>query len=306
MKQYFKYFKILYLIFGILFIFTAVVFVSQKMKKETETERGNNSCPAERVYDYADVLTDEEEEKLREKIARAENKIQCDLIIVTINMPILDYCGYTENTDYYWKDAMTKYADDFYDQNNYGFDVARGSGALLLDNWYLAGTDESQAGSHFSTCGAVYETYSTWMIEDLLDDVYLYLDDSPYRAYAAYIDHVVGRMENAGGSIQVKIPIFFCFLTGLVPAIVFVATHLKSKEGEKTITLATYIDVADGKRVVFTEKRDDLIDKKVSSVKIQSSSSGGGGSHGSSGRGGRGGSHRSSSGTRHGGGSRRR
>lgn len=303
MKQYFKYFKILYLIFGILFAFTAVVFVLQMMKKETVPERSNHSCPAERVYDYAEVLTDEEEDKLREKIARAEEKIQCDLVIVTINMPILDYCGYTENTDYYWEDAMTNYADDFYDQNNYGYDMARGSGALLLDNWYLEGTDESQAGSHLSTCGAVYETYSSWMIDNLLDDVYYYLDSSPYRAYAAYIDHVEKNMSNAGGDIEIEIPIAFCFLAGLVPAIIFVATHLKSKEGEKTTNSFTYIDRVNGKNVVFTENRDDLIDKKVFSEVISSSSSGSGGSHSSSGRGG---SHRSSSGTRHGGGSRRR
>ena len=47
--------------------------------------RGNSQEPTERVYDYADVLTDEEEQSLREYIAECEEKIQADIVIVTIS-----------------------------------------------------------------------------------------------------------------------------------------------------------------------------------------------------------------------------
>ncbi len=303
MKQYFKYFRVLYIIFAVLFVITALVFVGQLLKKEKVAVRGNNECPTERVYDYADVLTDEEEDKLRERIAATEAKIECDLIIVTINEPILDYCGYEYNTDYYWESAMMNYADDFYDENLYGYDQVHGDGALLLDNWYLEGTSDSQAGSWLSTCGAVYARYSSYMIDDLLDEVYYALDYGPYRAYLEYIDHIERYMSK---DLE-KMPLISfgaCFWIGLIPAIIFVVTHLKSKEGDKTTTQSTYVDVVKSGNTVFKERRDELIDKRVTSVRIQTSSGGGGG--GGHRSGGHGGSHRSSGGVSHGGGGRRR
>ena len=51
----------------------------------TEDCRGNSQDPTERVFDYADMLTDEEEQNLREYIAECEEKIQADIVIVTIS-----------------------------------------------------------------------------------------------------------------------------------------------------------------------------------------------------------------------------
>lgn len=302
MKQYFKYFSVLYIIFGILLAITAVVFIGQLLMKEDVKTRANHECPTERVYDYADVLTDEEEDKLRERIALAEARTQCDLVIVTINESIIDYCGYEYNTDANWEDSMMNYADDFYDQNCYGYDKVHGDGALLLDNWYLEGTSESQAGSWLSTCGAVYDRYSTYMIDDLLDEVYYGLDYGTYRAYLEYIDHIERYMSSDSEKVPL-IPFGACFVVALIPAIIFVAIHLKSKEGNKTTNQSTYVDVQKSGNTVFKERRDELIDKRVTSVRIQTSSGGSGGGSRSSGRGG---SHRSSSGVRHGGGGRRR
>lgn len=302
MKQYFKYFSVLYIIFAVLFVITAVMFVGQLLIREPVAERSNNECPTERVYDYANVLTEEEEDKLRDRIAIAEKRTACDFVIVTINEPILDYCGYEHNTDANWEDSMMNFADDFYDLNLYGFDKVHGDGSLLLDNWYMEGTSDSQAGSWLSTCGAVYEKYSTGMINNLLDNVYYKLDVSPYKAYLEYIEHIERYMSKDSENVPL-ISFGACLLVALIPAIIFIVIHLKSKEGNKTTTQSTYVDIAKSGNTVFKERRDDLIDKRVTSVKIQTSSGGGGGSRSS---GGRGGSHRSRSGVRHGGGGRRR
>lgn len=301
MKEYFKYFRVLYIIFAVMLVITCLVGGMRFFASRNSGVRGNDECPKERVYDYADVMTDAEEEKLRKKIEKTEAEIECDLVIVTINMSVLDYYGFTSNTDENWEDAMMNYADDFYDQNLYGYDKVHGDGALLLDNWYKEGTDDSEAGSWLSTCGEVYETYSMGMIDDLLDDVYDRVDYSPYMAYEAYIDHISLYMGGSAYSGGMIIPFGGCLIISLIPAIIFVVTHLKSKEGKKTTTQNTYMDTTEG-NAVFKVRKDDLIDKRVTSVRIQTSSSGGGSSR----SGGRGGSHRSSGGVRHGGGGRRR
>ncbi len=298
MKQYFKYFAIPYIIFVALLLVTTVVFIIQLFEKD-EVVRGNNECTTERVYDYYDMLKPEEEDKLRERIAKVEEKVHCDIVLVVINEPILDYCGYTENTDANWESAMMNYADDFYDQNLYGYDKVHGDGVLLLDNWYLQGRAGSQAGYWLSTCGAVYERYSDYMIEDLLDDVEFGAYTSAYKAYMEYIDHIE-RYMGADKGHSPLLSVGICLIGGLIPAIIFILIHLKSKEGDKTVTQSTYIDTEKSGNTVFKERKDELIDKHVTSVRIQTSSSGG--SYG----GGRGGGHRSSGGVRHGGGGRRR
>ncbi|MBQ9122254.1 MAG: TPM domain-containing protein, partial [Lachnospiraceae bacterium] len=144
MKQYFKYFRIWFILFGICAVVTLVVWIGQMISSNRTVERGNTSAPTERVYDYADVLSDEEEETLRSYINAVESRIHHDVVLVTLNESVLDMYGY-ENTDYYWDKAITAYADDFYDYKYYGYDEAMGDGVILVDNWY-----EGEKGTKFS------------------------------------------------------------------------------------------------------------------------------------------------------------
>ena len=63
-KQFLRYFRIWFIIVGILAVVFAVVAVGNMLGSKG---RGNNSAPTERVYDYADVLTDEEEHALNRR-----------------------------------------------------------------------------------------------------------------------------------------------------------------------------------------------------------------------------------------------
>ena len=300
MRQYWNYFKIYYIIFAVLLVLTGIVALVRFLPAE-EKGRQNMECPVERVYDYADVLTAEEENALREQIAEAEERIECDLVLVTIRESVLDIYGYEENTDVNWEAAIERYADDFYDENLYGYNMVHGDGAILVDNWY-----EGEMGSHFGTCGKVYETYSTYMIEDLLDDVYYWIETDPYEAYKAYIEHVVQEMTwDEGGAYESTVGVGGCFMIALIPSLIYLVVHLKSKEGKKTTSVNTYVDQENNGAPRFVVRRDELIDKRVTSRKIETSSSGGSSSGGRSYSGG-GGGHRSSSGVSHGGGSRRR
>ena len=72
-RQYFKYFRIWFMILGILLVL--VVAVTAVRVIANSKGRTNNQAPVERVYDYADVLTEEEETALREYIAECEAKV---------------------------------------------------------------------------------------------------------------------------------------------------------------------------------------------------------------------------------------
>lgn len=298
MKQYFKYFRIWFILFGVCALVTLVVGLCHILKSEETVERGNNQAPAERVYDYAEVLTEEEENSLRSYIAQVESKIHHDVVLVTLNESVLDMFGY-ENTDENWDAAITAYADDFYDYKYYGYNEPMGDGVILVDNWY-----EGEKGTKFSTAGNAYEEYTYYMVEEVLDAVYYRVENNPYKAYLAYVDTVARHLSpRSNTGMDIAISPMTIFIVALIPAIIFVVVHMKNSEGKKTTSTDTYVDE---QALVprFIVSRDDFVTKSVTSVRINTDSGSGGRSR--SGGGGRSGGHRSSSGRSHGGGSRRR
>lgn len=287
-KQYLHYFRIWFIVVGIL----AVVFlvaVGVNALTNMSSGRRNMQAPTERVYDYADVLTDAEEQKLRDYIAECESKYEIDLVLVTINEDV--------ESQGYWDTVMMNKADDFYDENGFGYDKVHGDGALLLDNWY---EDEygSQAGSWLSTCGIVHDRLNDYEIDRVLDEVYYKVESDPYAAYKAYVRTTC---EYASGDVvNISIPWWFILLAPAGIAIIYAVSHLIQSKAKDTTTAKTYVE---GGKCVVTASSDDFIRKNVVTRRIETSSGGGGGGgH----RSGGGGSHRSSSGVRHGGGGRRR
>lgn len=246
------------------------------LRKNAVSERTNTECLTdERVFDYADVLTDEEEENLRTLIAETEPEIGCDIVLVTIEDSSLA-------SDY----AMMNYADDFYDNNKYGWDEPWGDGALYLDNW---GRDSyGYAYSWFSTCGRVESRYSSAMIDDLVDDVCSDVNDNPYAAYVKYVKTLKRDMSS---NMDLQLPWFFAPVAGLIAAAVFIMVNLPTKAGKVTTGKQTYVKRED---VKLLHQEDTFLSKNVTHVKISSSSGGSGG--------GGGGHHTSSGGHSHGGG----
>lgn len=284
MKQFFSYFKILFIVVGVLLVVTIVATIANGRTTYTRT---NDEAPEQRVYDMADVLTSTEEEKLEELIAKRESQIGCDIVLLTLNESLYEKYGVTVDTDANWEECITRYAEEFYQDNSFGFDEPGidGDGALLLHNWY-----PGEKGSHLAHGGKVWDHYDDYMIADVLDEIYYMSQDSPYKAYKYYIENMYKEMS--GKSITGINP-----LVGLIGAVascgIFVGTHIKPKEGKKTTTETTYVENGS---IKYNVRRDELVNKYVTSRVIPQSSGGGGGS-----RGGR----RSSGGRRMGGGSRR-
>ena len=80
----------------------------------------------EKVYDFADILTDKEEETVYSYIKEFINKTNMDMVFVSIDMP---YSSDKKNEDF---------AADFYDYNDFGINFENYSGVLLLRNDYEA------------------------------------------------------------------------------------------------------------------------------------------------------------------------
>ena len=302
MKEWFKYFRIWFLVCGILLLGMGICYaVIYKETKPANATRVNKVCTeTERVFDYADVLTDSEEENLRELIAKREQETQCDIVLLIMNESLEEYAKQYDPNAYGSDWAMIK-ADNFYDEYGFGWNKYQesddGDGVLLLDNWYR----ESDGKIHtwFSTSGIAMERYSDAMIDRLLDAVYAYdIETEPYKAYKAYVETFYRQMTSNGSKpTPTEIPWFVVLGIPLLVAVGFILVNLSGKEGKRTTAPNTYVG-GTGKPV-FAVNEDRFIRKTVTKRHIERSS-------GSSGGGGGGGGHVSSGGHSHGGGGRSR
>lgn len=283
-KKYIHYFRVWMIIAAIAVCGFGVMKVIHLNDKEAS--RNNSEAPSERVFDYADVLTDTEEKELAELIEKQEEYGKCDIILVTINQEV-------GLSDYAWEQNMMDLADDFYDERAYGYDQPHGDGVLILDNWYHQGQSDSQAGTWISTSGKMIEGLSDYERERVLDAEDEGFNRSTKDGYASAIKKIAQYAKDEGDR-SYQLPWLVVLIIPVIVAIIYCTTNMKQKAGVDTTSATTYVP---GGHPELRAQRDDFIRKNVTKVKIETSSSSG--SRG-------GGSHRSSGGFSHGGGGRRR
>lgn len=288
-RQYLHYFRFWFIAAGLLAVACIVLKVVRPGGEEIP--RTNNEAPKERVYDYADVLTEEEEEKLRQHIAAAQTRLGIDIVLVTIDFSVEGQEAMEQHNLRYrdWERNMQDIADDFWDENRFGYNKGfEGDGVLLLHNWY-----SGQNGEHLSTSGSVERAFSSRDIDRVLDAVDAWYDTNPYKAYRAYVDKVEDLMS---GSLP-AVPWPVVAVLPVFVALIYTVSHLKQSKAQNTTAVNTYVA---GGRPELRDKTDAFIRKSVVTRKIQTESSTGGGHSG-----GGGGHHTSSGGASHGGGSHR-
>lgn len=295
MKEYFHYFRFAFLALAVVFVIWIAVFGGKKLLGEEEAGgvRTNSECTTtERVFDYGEVLSEEEENLLREQIAEREAQIGADIVIVTLNESLKEYArSYDEDVSY---DKFTMiYADNFYDEHKFGYNKPIGDGILLLDNIYRE--DDGKVYTWLSTCGKVEDAYSVQMIDRILDDFYEYVDTNPYKAYSGFVDDVYRDLSPKQAAVDAMPWYAYSLIAGLLAMVIFVIVNLSGRKGKKTTNQRSYVN---GGQPRMRRKEDRFIRKSVTSRTIQTSSGGGGGSS----SGGGGGHHTSSSGASHGGG----
>lgn len=283
MKQYFRYFKWLYIAFGVVLGAYLLVMGLHALKAGSSAyDRTNTECTTqERVFDYADVLTDRQEEKLRKLIAKRERQTGCDIVLITLNEPLEAYATAIDPLAYS-SEYVRVYAEQFYEENKMGYDEPNGDGVVLVDNW--SREDDGEIHTWFSTTGKAYQTFSYDDCYHLLDNVYRYVEKNPYRAYKTYVNEFYHGMMGMR-LLDGYIPSSFPWIAGLIALVIFLVLNWNSRKGKKTVTAATYVA---GHKPDFTVVQDRFIRKNVVSHKIETSS---GGSHGGGGGHGGGGSH---------------
>lgn len=255
-----------------------------------------------KVYDEAEIYSEAEVKALEELAKTKGESVKLDLVIFTedtIDVP----------------DPMVA-ADDFYDENNFGYDDCDGSGAVLYINMYTR--------KLWLSCAGLAQAYVDEDTEnEILDDIQeCMMDDDYYEAAVAYINGVTNaaiKFQNNSEYDELldnwysgeydtyddiadivfkpetvftkfKNPLLSIGIgvgLGLIVILIMVVSQ-KSSSGANE---RTYLKKGS---LNFPISNDNFVRTATTSRVIQSSSSGGGGGH----------SHHSSSGRSHSGGGR--
>ena len=240
---------------------------------------------SEKIYDYADILTEDEEKILKEKIDKFIEKTKMGMVIV---VPSFDYYDDSENEDF---------AADFYDYNDFGIDYPKYSGVLFLRN-----DNPSDRYYNIYTFGNAQLYFDYNRLESVLDNIYSSISNGYYlQGFSDYIDEMTNyykagipstmknyRVDDKGYIYEIyQIPWMIVIIVAIV--ITFIIMLILIKKNKMVIKATTASDYFDKKSFKMTNFQDRFLRSHTSSYTISSSSGGGGGSHGGSSGGGHGG-----------------
>ena len=267
----------------ILLVLITIILIPSKINAETTIDT------SKKIYDYADLLTHEEEISLYSNIISAIGKTNLDIVVVTIN-----------DND---KSNATRYAQDFYDYNDFGLNSSKDGIILLIDM--------DTRGIAIVTTGEGQILFDDERIDVMLDNVYYPVSSDSYAsAVRAFINDIEDYFDNGkpnsnkhyyidenGNVIREKTVNWIFSIVGALIIASIVIYVLISKH--KMIIAAKYAhEYIDKNNVKLYMPIDTFLTTYTSTVKINTNSSSGGRSGGSS-------ISRGSSGRSHGGGSRR-
>lgn len=260
--------------------------VPKKIKYKSSMEHNVLLTPSvnanEKIYDFAELLTEEEEKQLYDKVKEFLANTNLDLAIVTINSNV--------------KDSTQEYADDFYDYNDFSIDGL----AFVIDM--------QNRIFYISTAGKAMLYYDDYRIEYILSalDQEMY-NHEYFNACNTLISQLTeyydsGFSDNAdkyvivGTQIYRKTPYLLLSIIAVVSATI--GTLILALRNKKVKLAINSNDYFDNKAFEITKDTKELISSNTSRVYIPPTDSGGGGSSG-------GGFHSGSSGASHGGGGHR-
>lgn len=259
----------------------------------------------EKVYDFGELLTDEEEQELYNSINEFIAETNLDCFVVTLR----------DVNAYDYKDII--FVDDFYDYNDFGKGTTRDGIGILID---IRNDTSGNRFVYVTTTGQAILLYDNYRIDQLVNaflgwagntiDYYngtyaiierakdYYYDGIPSSNLDAWIDddgnyHYESGHHRSLMSPFEKIKAGFAASVGIafIVTLIFFFVNKSALDNKKIASLATLYLKKDS--VNYNERSDNFVTSHTTSYKISSdsSSSGGGSSH-----------HSSSSGGSHGGG----
>lgn len=118
---------------------------------------------SEKVYDFANILTDDEEKEVKELIDEFIKDTGFDLVFVS------------DSFSYSYDHQNEDYAADFYDYNDFGIEDKYYSGIVLFRN---ANSSDPYYGSYYFGEAQLY--YSEEIYNTILDNIYRYFSNGYY------------------------------------------------------------------------------------------------------------------------------
>lgn len=252
---------------------------------------------SEKIYDFSDIITNEEEKEIKKLIDEYIKKYHKEIIIVTDN---LRYMSDYENE---------QFVADFFDYNDFGMDY-NNSGVVLFRNTYV---NDPYYNIYSFGDAQLYMSYER--VEATLDHIYDYLHSKKYAEGFTKFVNDVGLYYREGipktmknykvtkdGYLKRKyvVPWFQTIGISLVVTVLIMFILIKKNIMVVKATKASqYMNHGQSK---ITNKKDVFLTTSTRTYTINTSSegsSGGGYSSSSSSRGSSGGGHSSGSG-RHG------
>ena len=242
-----------------------------------------------KIYDYRDLLSDNEENLLKEKIDEFIDTYQMDMVLVTV--------------DEHNSDSTEEYADDFYDYNGFGIGKHHDGLILVIDNNF------EKENLWISTTGEAIRMFDDYRIDKILDVIYeeydyyelfdKFIDECSYYANIGIPSSNKNTYINSHGDLvyQRHFPILISIIiSAIISTIVLLVLIHKNKMVKKATEANVYMNKDN---ININERQDQFITTHTTSVRINTSSGGSGRIGGSS-------THHGSSGISHGGGGRSR
>lgn len=246
----------------------------------------------QKVYDNAGILTQEQVQALQSECLRIANEKKVDVIILTIS----DAEGKTSE----------EYADDFYDNNKFGYEAENGTGILLL-------VDMDNRNAQISTSGDAIKYFTDTRIELVLDSIFEFLGNKDYynscNAFLTEVENYMGKeieKSTISGESNYYVdekstPIekfqenfLIYFIISILAGVVGVLILVFDADGKTVINNVTYLNKSS---VKINKSYEQFLRTTITQRKIERNDNNGGSSGGSS-------THTSSGGETHGGGGR--
>ncbi|MBR5732264.1 MAG: TPM domain-containing protein [Lachnospiraceae bacterium] len=305
LKQYLRHFIVGFIIVLALVGVFLFFYIREKNKPKNYYDSPNTErvYGDQRVFDYADQLTKEQEDDLEAFIRDAEKQTCLDIVIVTLNETLADY-----ETEYRAKydipvtpdKYVMVYADKFWEDSRFGYNCPQvldgttnsGDGVILVDNLFRE-PETGQIHTWMGTTGKAEVYYSDYLIDYRLDDFYEYVNDDYLKACKYWVDGIKRDMRvDYDVSEYVSYPdgmfgIILLIIAGIA-ALIYFGCNASERAGKNTTTKVTYLAA----EPVFPLMTDTFTHKDVRKVynppseSSRSGGGGGGGGHHSSGGGG--------------------
>lgn len=283
-----KFLVTMFVILGIGILCFIMYLVKSKANLKHDARSNEDCMTNERVFDYADKLSDSEEETLRSDIEELENLVGMDVVIVTVdqNTDLSEFGASAIGGDieYNTKEIAEKICDTYrfgweeWPDGTYLNGKDASTSVVIVANW-----QPTDRYVYLCTSGKARKRISDSKAVSITKYGGKKLREDPFTGFERILKKTKSAMKSSGGGINfLSGPI--CALVALVAAIIFFAVNYSKKAGKDTTTASTY---SKGNAEVL-DRRDIFIRKEVHSVKTQSDSgssgsSGGGGGHGGGG-----------------------